>query len=501
LTPEQWRVVIVVYVSALTPLIALPMLRRQNRLPAWVLPLYTAAFIVCATGWELWFTYGWFAGDSVLLRRAPQLNARIPMHLNWILNSLADAGSICMGGLLLLRFAFGRHTDVFRRWHWGAFALLTVWFIGQNALVEMFLYHDQLAEGKALSWAPLAPTGPWLNPTLFRFRDRTITLQGQLPWLLMAPLFYAGSIRYLSTFHPTSATPTDRAAARPGGSTITLIFKNLLFTALVPGTVAVLVPLLLTREHSPTLTGPGAFAALLLFSLGGAIYAWCVWDFAHFGRGTPAPIDAPKRLVVRGLYRFTRNPMYVGVLTLILGWAALMQTAGVVFYAALVGACFHGFIVLYEEPHLESEFGDDYERYKREVRRWLLEPRAFARYSLAAFFITAGAAHFLNTAFFVSIVPPYLPAPRMLVYASGLFELLGGVGVLVSRTRRHAGIGLVALLVAVFPANIHMAVHPEGFVGPSTPLWALYARLPLQAVFVLWVWWASVARAAQSKTN
>ena len=61
----------------------------------------------------------------------------------------------------------------------------------------MFLYHDQLAEGKPLSWAPLAPTGPWFNPTLFEFRDRTITLQGQVPWLLMGPLFYLGVVRYL----------------------------------------------------------------------------------------------------------------------------------------------------------------------------------------------------------------------------------------------------------------------------------------------------------------
>jgi hypothetical protein len=69
---------------------------------------------------------------------------------------------------------------VFRHWHWGAFALLLIWFIGQNVFVEMFLYRDQLAVGKPLSWAPLAATGPWFNPTLFAFRDRTITLQGEV---------------------------------------------------------------------------------------------------------------------------------------------------------------------------------------------------------------------------------------------------------------------------------------------------------------------------------
>jgi len=62
----------------------------------------------------------------------------------------------------------------------------------------MFLYHDQLAEGKALSWAPLVPTGPWFNPTLFKFKDRTITFQGQVSWILMTPLLYGSLITYLN---------------------------------------------------------------------------------------------------------------------------------------------------------------------------------------------------------------------------------------------------------------------------------------------------------------
>src|SRR5207237_617980 len=75
-----------------------------------------------------------------------------------------------------------------------------------------------------------------------------------------------------------------------------------------------------------------------------------VSEFAVFGRGTPAPIDAPKKLVVRGLYQYTRNPMYIGVLTIILGWAALYQTLRIVLYALCVGLSFHCFIVFYEEP-------------------------------------------------------------------------------------------------------------------------------------------------------
>ena len=98
-----------------------------------------------------------------------------------------------------------------------------------------------------------------------------------------------------------------------------LLLKNPLFTVLVPGTVVVYVPLVIASGRAPA-SGFALLVALALLLLGAAIYSWCVWDFASFGRGTPVPIDAPKRLVVRGLYRYTRNPMYVGVLTVILGW-------------------------------------------------------------------------------------------------------------------------------------------------------------------------------------
>ena len=153
-----------------------------------------------------------------------------------------------------------------------------------------------------------------------------------------------------------------------------LFLKNLLFTVLVPGTVAVYVPLLIAQDRSPA-SGLALVIALAVLVLGAAIYAWCVWDFATFGRGTPAPIDAPKKLVVRGLYRFTRNPMYVGVLTVILGWAALFQAANLLFYALVVGTCFHLFIVFYEERHLVQEFGSQYEDYRSRVPRWLPSPQ------------------------------------------------------------------------------------------------------------------------------
>lgn len=149
-----------------------------------------------------------------------------------------------------------------------------------------------------------------------------------------------------------------------------LLLKNLVFTLVVPGTVAVYLPWLIAGDREI-----GSVAAVVtasaLFLLGGAIYLWCVWDFAVFGRGTPAPIDAPKRLVVRGLYRYTRNPIYVGVLTVILGWAVLFRALSLVLYALALGIACHFFVVLYEEPRLRKDFGADYENYCSRVGRWL----------------------------------------------------------------------------------------------------------------------------------
>jgi uncharacterized membrane protein len=109
---------------------------------------------------------------------------------------------------------------------------------------------------------------------------------------------------------------------------------------------------------------------------------------------------------------------------------------------------------------------------------------------LAAFFILAGISHFTREAFFVRIVPPWLPAPLLLVQISGIAEIAGGVGVLLPRLRRLAGVGLLALLVAVYPANVYMALHPDQFADLATPA-QLYLRLPLQFVAAALVWWAT----------
>jgi uncharacterized membrane protein len=119
-------------------------------------------------------------------------------------------------------------------------------------------------------------------------------------------------------------------------------------------------------------------------------------------------------------------------------------------------------------------------------RRW---PKRIALLLLALFFVSAGVSHFTRTEFFVSIVPPYLPAPLALVYVSGLCEIAGGLAVLAAPLRSLAGWALVALLFAVFPANVHMALHPEAY--PATPAFALHARLPVQLLLVAWAWWCT----------
>lgn len=107
---------------------------------------------------------------------------------------------------------------------------------------------------------------------------------------------------------------------------------------------------------------------------------------------------------------------------------------------------------------------------------------------IALMFVGAGVMHFVKPKLFEAIVPPFLPAPLLLVYLSGAAEVLGGLGVLVPGLRVWAGWWLIALLVAVFPANIYMALEAEKF-GISPAL--LWLRLPLQLVLIAWVWWAT----------
>lgn len=115
--------------------------------------------------------------------------------------------------------------------------------------------------------------------------------------------------------------------------------------------------------------------------------------------------------------------------------------------------------------------------------------KTIALLGLAAFFINVGVDHFLNPEFYLNIMPDYLPLHLEAVYISGLFEIVGGVCVLIPRLRSAAGWGLVALLIVVYPANIHMALNPELF--PEIALSLLYTRLLFQFIFIYWAYSAT----------
>ena len=120
--------------------------------------------------------------------------------------------------------------------------------------------------------------------------------------------------------------------------------------------------------------------------------------------------------------------------------------------------------------------------------------RAVSRWLLATLFMVAGIAHLARPDSYVAIMPPWLPSPLLLVIVSGVCEILGGAGLLVPRVRRAAGWGLLALLVAVFPANVQMLMNARAEQSGTLAQLVLWARLPLQVVLIWWVWWAAVRR-------
>ena len=118
-------------------------------------------------------------------------------------------------------------------------------------------------------------------------------------------------------------------------------------------------------------------------------------------------------------------------------------------------------------------------------------PRIISLGLLGMFFLFGGTNHFLQPEIYLRIMPPFLPGHLELVYLSGIFEILGGIGVFLPRTRIAAGWGLVLLLFAVFPANIYMLMEGIYFEGMPEKEWLLWIRLPLQGVLIAWVWWAT----------
>ena len=116
---------------------------------------------------------------------------------------------------------------------------------------------------------------------------------------------------------------------------------------------------------------------ILPLVVGLTILIWCVRDFYVAGKGTLAPWDPPKNFVMIGLYRFVRNPMYLGILSLLAGWSFLSGSALLVAYTGLLGVAFHLRVVLYEEPRLQRQFGEQWTAYAASVRRWWPGIKAF----------------------------------------------------------------------------------------------------------------------------
>ena len=152
-----------------------------------------------------------------------------------------------------------------------------------------------------------------------------------------------------------------------------LLLKSIFFTLLLPGTVTIAVPYyLITSQagHTSQSCWVLRYLGLPLIAIGAVVLLWSIWKFYSDGRGTLAPIDPPKNLVIRGLYRYVRNPMYVGVLWVLLGEACWFSSVFILLEAVIFLCITHLFVKYYEEPALRQQFGEEYERYMRAVGRW-----------------------------------------------------------------------------------------------------------------------------------
>jgi protein-S-isoprenylcysteine O-methyltransferase Ste14 len=151
-----------------------------------------------------------------------------------------------------------------------------------------------------------------------------------------------------------------------------LAFRSLVWTLLIPGLFAGYVPWRYfgLAQVQLDLTSFRHLAGLLLIAIGTVLLVACIWEFARTGRGTLSPADPPKELVVRGLYRYVRNPMYLSVTLIVLGEFLLTGSGALLLYWAIWFLGANLFVMGYEEPTLRRRFGPAYERYTRSVGRW-----------------------------------------------------------------------------------------------------------------------------------
>jgi protein-S-isoprenylcysteine O-methyltransferase Ste14 len=153
-----------------------------------------------------------------------------------------------------------------------------------------------------------------------------------------------------------------------------LIVTTVLSAIVVPGGLLVAVPYLLVHSRLDLLNfdlGALRILGTVPIIVGTAVLAWCTGGFVVFGKGTPNPVDPPRHLVARGIYRRVRNPMYLSMGFIVAGEAIVLGSITLVGYLVVIMAVFHVFVVSYEEPTLRRHFGGSYEEYRKQVPRWI----------------------------------------------------------------------------------------------------------------------------------
>ena len=152
-----------------------------------------------------------------------------------------------------------------------------------------------------------------------------------------------------------------------------VVIRAIAYAALFIGIVLIYVPTRLLPEAGlirPAVVGSAQITAMIIGALGAGITPWCIFTFAFVGKGTPAPFDPPRRLVIRGPYRFVRNPMYIGAGLALSGAALFYGSWSILTYAGVLLLAMHFFVIAYEEPTLRRTFGAEYETYCQQVGRW-----------------------------------------------------------------------------------------------------------------------------------
>jgi len=152
------------------------------------------------------------------------------------------------------------------------------------------------------------------------------------------------------------------------------LVRALVYATVFVGLLLVILPrqiLTVSGIVRPAGIGSWQIAGLAILVVGGAVALWCILTFALVGRGTPAPFDPPRKLVVAGPYRWVRNPMYIGAGGVLVGTALFYESAALVAFAAGFLLAAHLFVVFYEEPTLERTFGAQYADYRNAVQRWV----------------------------------------------------------------------------------------------------------------------------------